>query len=124
MNKVLDSILYLFFYFYPILILIIGNRLRINFNYFPIPIKLVDLLTPYLLISVFIQSDLAGFKNLHFYFYIILSIIGILHASYLAFQKRTLFVGQFFRMWWRYVFILAFLAHFIIGGYGIYIRFA
>ena len=118
----LDSILYIFFYVFPLLMVFYGRKFRPDLNVFPIPIKAVDLLTPYLLISVGIQTNLAGLSPAHLYFYIFLSFFGIVYASYLAFSKRILLVGNFFRTWWRYVFIFSAIYHIIVGAYGIYIN--
>lgn len=123
MNETIDHILYIFFYIFPFLMLILGNRFKPNFDIFPIPLKMVDLITPYLLLSVTIQTMLAGVEPLHLYFYIFLSVFGIIYASYLAFGKRILLVGNFFRTWWRYTFIFSLAYHVIIGGYGIFVNF-
>lgn len=122
MTGALDSLLYIFFYIFPLLMLLYGRKFRPDLDVFPIPIKAVDLLTPYLLISVGIQTSLAGLNPAHLYFYIFLSLFGIGYASYLAFGKRILLVGNFFRTWWRYVFIFSMIYHILVGGYGIYIN--
>lgn len=103
--------------------LFFGRKFRLNLDVFPIPIKTVDLITPYLLLSATIQTLLARAEPLHLYFYIFLSFFGIVYASYLAFGKRMLLVGNFFRTWWRYAFIFSLSYHVIIGGYGIFINF-
>ena len=77
----LDSILYIFFYIFPLLMVFYGRKFRPDLNVFPIPIKAVDLFTPYLLISVGIQTNLAGLSPAHLYFYILLSFLGIVYAS-------------------------------------------
>lgn len=123
MNSIIDKIIYIFFYFFPILMLTVGrSSLRPHFEIFPVPLRAVDLLTPYLLISATIQANLAGIEPVHLYFYIFLSLFGIGYATFLAFVKRNLLVGNFFRAWWRYVFIFSFAFHMVIGGYGIYIN--
>lgn len=123
MSAMLDNILYIFFYVFPLLMLFFGYRLKPNISIFPVPLKMVDLITPYLLISVSIQTYLAGLEPAHLYFYILLSLFGIGYASYLAFSKRVLIVGSFFRTWWRYTFIFTLAYHLIVGGYGIYVNF-
>ena len=123
MNPMLDSLLYLTFYLFPLVMLFLGAKFKPNFAIFPFPLKMVDLITPYLLLSVMIQSYLAGFEAAHLYFYILLSFFGIIYASYLAFSKRLLIVGTFFRTWWRYTFIFSLAYHVIVGGYGIYKHF-
>lgn len=119
----IDTFLYIFFYVFPFLMLFFGSKFSLNFDIFPIPLKMVDLITPYLLLSITIQTLLAGAEPLHLYFYIFLSFFGIVYASYLAFGKRMLLVGNFFRTWWRYAFIFSLSYHVIIGGYGIFINF-
>lgn len=123
MSETLDSILYIVFYVFPLLMLFLGYKLKPNVSIFPVPLKMVDLITPYLLISVTIQTYLAGLEPVHLYFYIFLSIFGIGYASYLAFSKRVLLVGSFFRTWWRYTFIFTLAYHLIVGAYGIYVNF-
>lgn len=119
MNETLDQVIYIFFYVFPLLMLIMGRRFQPNLAIFPVPLKTVDLLTPYLLLSASIQTNLAGLTPAHLYFYIILSLFGIAYASYLAFGKKMLLIGKFFRTWWRYVFIFSLLYHLVVGGYGI-----
>lgn len=123
MNPMLDGFLYISFYLFPLVMLLLGAKFKPNFTIFPIPLKMVDLITPYLLLSVTIQSNLAGFEAVHLYFYIFLSVFGILYASYLAFSKRLLIVLTFFRTWWRYAFIFSLVYHLVVGGYGIYVNF-
>lgn len=122
MGKITDQFLYILFYLFPILMLMLGSKFKPNFDIFPMSLKMVDLVTPYLLLSVFIQTLLAGLDSIHFYFYIFLSVFGIIYASYLAFGKRMLLVGSFFRTWWRYVFIFSFTYHLFIGGYALYVN--
>lgn len=122
-NEITNNILYFFFYLFPVIILILAVKLEPNFDFFPLPIRVADLLTPYLLVSVTIQSKMANLEAIHLYFYMILNIFGIAYASYLAFGKRRLVLGQFFRTWWRYTFLFSFIYHLIVGGYGIYLRF-
>lgn len=123
MSETLNNISYIFFYVFPLLMLFVGYRLNPNVSIFPVPLKKVDLITPYLLISVTIQTYLAGLVPAHLYFYIFLSIFGIGYASYLAFSKQSLRVGSFFRTWWRYTFIFTLAFHLIVGAYGIYVNF-
>ncbi len=122
MSETVDRLLYLFFYLFPLLMLFIGAKIKPNLSFFPIPLKTVDFLTPYLLISVTIQTLLADLGPAHLYFYILLSLFGIVYASYLAFKKRVLAVGTFFRTWWRCTFLFSFVYHLIVGGYGVYIN--
>ncbi len=123
MNAIIDQVLHVMFYIFPMLILLLGGKFKPNFEIFPLSIRIVDLITPYLLLSVAIQTKLARLGSIHFYFYIFLNLFGIACASYFVFVKRELLLGQFFRTWWRYTFIFSFLYHFIIGGYGIYLNF-
>lgn len=123
MSETLDGVLYIFFYVFPLLMLFIGYRIKPNISIFPVPLKMVDLITPYLLLSVTIQTYLAGLAPAHLYFYILLSLFGIAYASFLAFSKRVLLVGNFFRTWWRYAFLFSFVYHLIVGAWGIYVNF-
>lgn len=122
MSELVDKGLYIFFYIFPFLTLLLGSRFKPNFDIFPVPLKMVDLITPYLMLSVTIQTYLASVDPMHLYFYIGLSLFGIGHASYLAFGKRVLLIGKFFRAWWRYTFIFTLAYHTLIGGYGIFVN--
>src|SRR5690625_7966405 len=84
----IDTFLYIFFYVFPFLMLFFGSKFSLNFDIFPIPLKMVDLITPYLLLSITIQTLLAGAEPLHLYFYIFLSFFGIVYASYLRSEER------------------------------------
>ena len=122
MSETADNILYVLFYLFPIFMLVIGTKFKRGFDIFPFSIRVVDLITPYLLLSVMIQTKLTMIVPAHLYFYLALNVIGILHASYLTFIKRHLLIGSFFRTWWRYTFILSFVYHLFVGGYGIYMN--
>ncbi len=121
-SETVDQLLYLFFYLFPLLMIFIGVKLKPNLSFLPIPLKTVDFLTPYLLLSVTIQTYLANLEPAHLYFYILLSVFGIGYASYLAFSKRILIISTFFRTWWRYTFIFTLIYHFLVGGYGVYVN--
>ena len=121
-SETVDQLLYLFFYLFPLLMIFIGVKLKPNLSFLPIPLKTVDFLTPYLLLSVTIQTYLANLEPAHLYFYILLSVFGIGYASYLAFSKRILIISTFFRTWWRYTFIFTLIYHFVVGGYGVYVN--
>lgn len=122
MGEAIDKILYVFFYLFPIIMLLIGTKLNLGFDLFPVSLRVVDLITPYLLLSVMIQTKFTMTGPTHLYFYLMLNLMGIVHASYLAFVKRHLSIGKFFRTWWRYTFILSFMYHLFVGGYGIYLN--
>ena len=119
----MNNILAIFFYLFPIIILIAAGKLKPNFSVFPIPVRVVDLLTPYLLISATIQTKMANLGSLHLYFYMFINFFGIIFASYLTFGKHRLVLGKFFRTWWRYTFLFSFIYHMIVGGYAIYLSF-
>ena len=121
-SETVDQLLYLFFYLFPLLMIFIGVKLKPNLSFLPIPLKTVDFLTPYLLLSVTIQTYLANLEPAHLYFYILLSDFGIGYASYLTFSRRILIVGTFFRTWWRYTFIFTLIYHFVVGGYGVFVN--
>lgn len=97
-------------------------KLKPSFAFFPWSIRVVDLLTPYLLLSVTIQTKMANLDVYHLYFYIFLNFFGIALASYLTFGKRRLVLSKFFRAWWRYTFIFALVYHLVVGGYGLYLN--
>lgn len=122
MNEMTNNFLYIFFYLFPIIILFITMKIKPNLNFFPIPVRVVDLLTPYLLLSVTIQSKMIQLETAHLYFYIFLHLFGIILASYFAFGKAYLSLSNFFRTWWRYTFIFSLIYHLIVGAYGIYLH--
>ncbi len=123
MSQLINNVLYMFFYLLPVVILLAAGKLKPNFDLFPLPMRVVDLLTPYLLLSVAIQTKMANLATAHLYFYMLVNIFGIALASYLTFGKRRLVLSHFFRTWWRYTFLFSFVYHLLVGGYGIYLNF-
>lgn len=123
MSQLINNVLYIFFYLLPVVILLAAGKLKPNFDIFPLPMRVVDLLTPYLLLSVAIQTKMANLDTAHLYFYMLVNIFGIAFASYLTFGKRRLVLSHFFRRWWRYTFLFSFIYHLVVGGYGIYLNF-
>ncbi|MGO1918715.1 MAG: DUF3397 family protein [Alkalibacterium gilvum] len=69
---------------------------------------------------LFIMSHLYLPINLIPYIAIIISLIAISLATYLAFYKKELSIYTFIRIWWRIVFIVCLVAYI---GTGIWVFF-
>lgn len=83
-------------------------------------LRAVDILTPYLLCTVYIFGQMTFQWPLFLYFIILLSVVGIILASYFAFKIKELYYKKFFRVWWRIVFLLSILIHTAVGGIALY----
>ncbi|MCC5895110.1 MAG: DUF3397 family protein [Alkalibacterium sp.] len=108
------------FYISPFVILFFSKKLNAQFKQVNVPIKVVDLLIPYLLILIYAFGRMYLNLNLIPYIIIILSILGIVLASYDTFVKHALTVYFFFRLWWRYVFLILMVNYIAIGVIAVY----
>jgi hypothetical protein len=83
-------------------------------------VKAIDLLTPYIVFAIHVFSIFAFGFSLFPYMILLYSIIGISLGSFYVFKKKELYYRKFFRIWWRYVFLISLILHIIIGGIAIY----
>ncbi|MGO1453733.1 MAG: DUF3397 family protein [Alkalibacterium gilvum] len=108
------------FYSVPFIILLFSGFVSKQFKRLRLSIKLVDLIIPYMFLLLFIMSHLYLPINLIPYIAIIISLIAISLATYLAFYKKELSIYMFIRIWWRIVFIVCLVAYI---GAGIWVFF-
>lgn len=120
MTDGLFALLLIFFYCIPFLVVGLTPIIDGEIRKIGLSIKGVDLLTPYLLFTIHIFSMIAFQLSLFPYMIILVSLVGIGLASFLAFKKKSLHLKKFLRVWWRYVFLLAALTHIIVGGLTMY----
>lgn len=78
-------------------------------------IKLTDLLNFYLIIGLYLFGSIAFSSSVFLYFLIIISIIGIVLVTYYAYSLKNFKLGKFFRVWWRFVFLVVFVFYTICG---------
>ncbi|WP_081757771.1 DUF3397 family protein [Alkalibacterium sp. AK22] len=103
------------FYFSPFLILMFSRRLNRQFRLVYLPLKVVDLMIPYLLVLAYFFGRYYFQINIVPYIVMGISVIGLGSASYQTFVKKELTVYLFLRRWWRYVFIIMLTVHSLIG---------
>lgn len=120
MSDALYQILMILFYVIPLIVLTLNKWMSREFRTLGMSIKSVDLLTPYLILSVHIFSMIAFRFSLFPYFVITVSVIGLSLTCFLIFKKKELYYRKFFRIWWRYVFLIAFLIHLTVGAIAVY----
>ncbi len=108
------------FYSVPFVTLVFSKWIDRQFRLLRLSIKVVDLIIPYMILMLFIISQLFLVINIVPYVFIVISVLGILLASYFAFYKRELHLYLFFRMWWRLVFVTCLLAYI---GAGVWLLF-
>ncbi|MCC5889085.1 MAG: DUF3397 family protein [Alkalibacterium sp.] len=104
-----------FFYFLPIIILLFSKKINRQFKLVSLTVRAVDILIPYLIIVNYISVQLLFDVNSIPYIIILLSISGMLIATYQTFRKNSLILYVFFRLWWRVVFLVLISLHFLIG---------
>lgn len=103
------------FYLLPVIILLFSKKINRQFRLVNIPVKVVDLLIPYMLILLFYLGRLYFEINLIPYIIIVLSLMGIVIATFRTFVKEELNLYFFFRIWWRYVFLILLTGYLTIG---------
>ncbi|MER2063468.1 MAG: DUF3397 family protein [Alkalibacterium sp.] len=93
------------FYSIPFITLLFSKWINRQFKLIRLSLKVVDLIIPYMLVLLFIMSQLYLPINLLPYLMLIISVLGILLATYYTFYLKELSLYLFFRTWWRIVFI-------------------
>ncbi|WP_410262298.1 DUF3397 family protein [Alkalibacterium sp.] len=106
------------FYLVPFITLVFSKWINKQFNLIRLSIKVVDVIIPYMILLLFIISQLYLTINLVPYLFILISVLGILLASYYTFYKQELNLYLFFRIWWRIVFIICLISY---TGAGIWV---
>ncbi|WP_106190685.1 DUF3397 family protein [Alkalibacterium olivapovliticus] len=108
------------FYISPFAVLFFSRRLNAQFKLVSIPIKVVDLLIPYLVILIYAFGRMVLQFNIVPYIIILVSVLGIALVTQQTFVKRSLSVYLFFRLWWRYVFLILMVTHVAVGLIALY----
>lgn len=104
-----------FFYFFPLIILVFSKKMNRQFKLVRLSVRVVDVLIPYLIIVNYITIQLLFNLNSIPYITILLSLSGMLIASYQTFKHKNLNLYIFFRLWWRVVFLILIALHLFIG---------
>lgn len=78
-------------------------------------IKLPDILNFYLIVGLYLFGSIAFSSSVFLYFLIIVSLIGIVLATYYAYSLKQFKLGKFVRVWWRFVFLVVFVFYTICG---------
>ncbi|SFB84652.1 Protein of unknown function [Alkalibacterium subtropicum] len=120
MNTLSDLLPLIGFYSLPFAILLFSKWINRQFKLLRLSVKVVDLIIPYMLLLLFIMSQLYVPVNLIPYFTLVISLLGILLASYYTFYEKELKLYLFFRIWWRIVFITCLLFYVSTGIWMIY----
>lgn len=108
------------FYSLPFIILIFSKWINKQFKMIRLSFKVVDLIIPYMIVLIFIMSELYFPINLIPYLILIISVLGILLATYYTFYLKELKLYLFFRIWWRVVFITCLIIYI---GAGVWVIF-
>lgn len=115
------DLIIIIFYILPIIILLFSKKINRQFRLVNIPVKVVDLLIPYMLILLFFLGKLYFEINFIPYIIIVLSLTGIINATFRTFVKEELNIYFFFRIWWRYVFLILLTGYIAIGIFITYL---
>lgn len=106
MNTLSDILPLLGFYSVPFITLLFSRWINKQFKLLRLSVKVVDLIIPYMLLLLFAMSQLYFPVNLIPYIILIISVLGIILATYFTFYRKELRLYLFFRIWWRIVFII------------------
>ena len=115
------DLIIIIFYLLPVIILLFSKKINRQFRLVNIPVKVVDLLIPYMLILLFFLGKLYFEINFIPYIIIVLSLTGIINATFRTFVKEELNIYFFFRIWWRYVFLILLTGYIAIGIFITYL---
>ncbi|WP_027107667.1 DUF3397 family protein [Lacticigenium naphthae] len=107
---------YVALYFLPIVLLLFLNRpiKRLMKNQ-QRSFRLVDFLLPYLLLNIYFFTINFYSQNWFLVSLLIHLFAGFFLTVQLARKKRDLSLVHFFHIWWRYGFIIYFVAYIILG---------
>nr|WP_279633267.1 DUF3397 family protein [Marinilactibacillus kalidii] len=103
------------FYLCPLLLMIPSKQMNKFFKKHNVKIKLVDFVTPVLIVTVHVYSMLLVGFSFTPYLVVVAAMIGIILSTIFTFRIKKLQLVHFFRVWWRYVFISAFLLYIALG---------
>lgn len=123
MNVTVSDALWWFFYFLPFIILIFSKKLNRQFKLAKLTVRVVDVLIPYLILVNYISVQLLVGINSIPYIIIMLSVSGMLVATYQTIKMQSLTFYSFFRIWWRLVFLLFIAFHVLIGLWTLIVTF-
>ncbi len=117
MNIITESGMILLFCIIPYIVLLFSKKINRQFRLLHLSVRVVDLLIPYLFIMLMIIGNIALERNIIPHLIILLSIPGILMATYFTFKTQTLTFYLFFRKWWRVVFLILITLHLFGSGW-------
>lgn len=118
--KLINFIILLFFAIVPFFFLLYYRKIDETLKQYTQNIKTVDLLVPYLLLSVWKLSSLSLHFPFHNYYMLCLIIYGIGLACYYTFHRKELIIPKFLRIWWRTIFLVSLPTHLILSIIAIY----
>ena len=99
-------------YILPILLLLLLKKpIDHQFKKARSRIRMVDLIVPYLMVGIHLISQLIFGISWLPYFLIIIFIMAILLLFYFAYKKGEILYKPFLRSWWRFIFLLSFVAY-------------
>jgi len=109
------SLLLIILFILPYAVLYYSSWINQQLKTLGLKIKLPDILNFYLVVGVYIFGLLAFSSSIFLYFLIIVSLIGIGLVTYYVFILDSFYLGKFIRVWWRFVFLVAFVFYTISG---------
>lgn len=118
--KLLNVIILLFFALVPFFFLYHFRTINATLRAHTEHVKAYDLITPYLLLSIWKMSSLALTFKFHYYYMLGIVLIGIALASYYVFKRKELIISKFLRVWWRIVFLISFPMHIVLSVIALY----
>jgi len=109
------SLLLIVLFILPYVVLYYTPSINQQLKTLNLKVKLPDILNFYLVVGLYIFSSLAFSSSVFLYFLIIVSLIGIGLVTYYVYILNDFHLGKFIRVWWRFVFLVAFVFYTICG---------
>lgn len=104
----------LFFILPVVLLWLVPRLLNIRIIVRGAVIKTPDLLVPFLMVGIHVLSTLFFHQSWLPYFVIFILSFGIVVVSIMAYRKGEILFSRFFKVFWRFSFIFAFLCYYVI----------
>lgn len=115
MASILYFLVLLILFIIPFVVIYYHQRINFHLSRANLPLKTPDILNIYLILAIHFFSRIAFGNTWLTMFTLIIALIGIGMVAYLLYQKKEIVYSRFFKIWWRVVFIVAFIFYIITG---------
>lgn len=106
-------LLLLILFLVPFVVIYFHQHINLRLSQADLPFKTPDVLNIYLIVAIHFFSRIAFGTTWLTSFTLIISLIGLGMVAYLLYKKKTIVYTRFFKVWWRIVFLVAFVFYLI-----------